>query len=247
MARGLLLSHLFPVVISSRLLASTMDPDISKRACALLREARHLTYRWMGEVHKKLDSTDHGTSRVGLQYQLFMLAATCFSTFDVCPEHVPATLASEEDFSIAIQCAAIAHDNIPQSPSGYLAQMLSRHHRLLHNLEPIFSQPSHPLSGKPILLHSDAYDDALARLWEGYRPSTSTSWHALPKPNSRWISTLTERGQTVHYDLLTGELLISGKRLGRLPPMIVGHSIYASIFGTVSGQSQFSPVISDLS
>src|SRR5216683_419063 len=245
MARSLLLSHLFPVIICSRLLASAMDLDISKRACALLREARHVTYQWMGEVHKKLDSTHDETSRVGLQSRLFMLAATCFSTFDVCPEHVPATLANEEDFSIAIQCAAIAHDNIPQYHSGYLTQMLSRHHRLLHNLEPIFSQPSPPISGK--LLHSSAYDDALARLWGGYRPSTSTSWHALPKPNSRWISTLTERGQTVHYDLLTGELLIGGKRLGRLPPMIVGHSIYASIFGTVSGQSQFSPVISDLS
>jgi hypothetical protein len=185
-------------------------------------------------------------SRAGLQCRLFMIAATCCSSFDVCPEHISATLASEEDFAIAIQCAAIAHDNIPQYPSDYLAQMLSRHHRLLHNLEPIFSQPSLPLSGKPILLHSDAYDDALARLWEGYRPRTS-SWHALPKPNSRWISTVTERGQTVHYDLLTGELLIGGTRLGKLPLRIVEHRTYASIFGTVSGQSQFSPAISGLS
>jgi hypothetical protein len=191
-------------------------------------------------------------SRASLQCRLFMLAATCFSTFDVCPEHISATLASEEDFAIAMQCAVIVHDNTPQSLSNsdYFTRMLNRHHRLLYDLEPIFSQQSPPISGKSRLLYSDVYDDALARFWEGYRLCTSSGWHALPKPNSRWISTVTERGQTVHYDLLTGELLIGGKRLGRLPPMIVRHSTvttYASIFGTVSGQSQFSPAISDIS
>ena len=182
-----------------------------------------------------------------------MLSATCFSTFDVCPEHISATLASEEDFAIAMQCAVIVHDNAPgpqfRSESYYLTRMLNRHHRLLHDLEPIFSQPAPPISGKSRLLYSDVYDDALARFWEGYRLCTSSGWHALPKPNSRWISTVTERGQTVHYDLLTGELLIGGKRLGRLPPMIVGHSTvttYASIFGTVGGQNRISLAIPDL-
>ncbi len=215
----------------------------------LLREALHITYRWIGEVHKNLDSMHDEASRAGLRCRLFMIAATCFSTFDVYPEHISATLASEEDFAIAMQCAAIVHDNTPPSlsESDYFARMLNRHHRLLHDLEPIFSLPSPPIFGKSRLLYSDVYDDALARLWEGYRPRTSSSWHALPEPNSRWISTVTERGQTVHYDLLTGELFIGGKRLGKLPREIVKCKTYMSIFGTVGGQSQISPAIPDLS
>ena len=47
---------------------------------------------------------------------------------------------------------------------------------------------------------------------------------------------MTEGRQKVHYDLLTGQLLIDGKQLGRLPQEIVEHPIYASIFGAVSGQ-----------
>jgi len=171
-----------------------------------------------------------------------MLAATCFSTFDVSLEHIPAILAGEEDVSVAMQCAVIVHDNTLSSLSDdsslYLTRMLSRHRRLLHNLEPIFSQSLPYVLGKARLLHSDAYDHALARLWLGYHHDRGSlsSWHALPKPISRWISRVTKSGQEIHYDLLTGELLIGGTRLGILPKKIMEHPIYVSIFGTVSHQ-----------
>ena len=165
-----------------------------------------------------------------------MLAMTCFSTYDVCSKYIPTTLASDEEFSIAIQCAVVVHDNLPLSLSGvnslYISQMFSRHHRLLHYLEPHFSQS---LPGEASLLHAGAFDLALTKLWLGCRRWISSSWHALPRPNSRWISCLAEGGHEVHYDLLTGQLLINGKQLGRLPQRIVEHSTYASVLGAVSG------------
>jgi uncharacterized protein YfaA (DUF2138 family) len=84
------------------------------------------------------------------------------------------------------------------------------------------------------LLHADAYDKALELLWLGYRRDISSRWHALPTQNSRWISCGAEGGHEVHYDLLTGKLLINGKSLGRLPQEIVEHPTYASVLGTVS-------------
>jgi hypothetical protein len=166
-----------------------------------------------------------------------MLAMTCFSTFNVCSTYIPISLASDEDISIAIQCAVIVHDNTPSSlsfeDSLYLTHMISRHHRLLHYLEPVFSQPL--LLGQGKLLHACAFDHALTRLWLGFRRKRSSSWHALPGANSRWISCFTEGEHEVHYDLLTGQLLINGKPLGRLPKKIVEHPTYASVLGTVSG------------
>jgi hypothetical protein len=166
---------------------------------------------------------------------------------------MPATLVSEEDFSIAMQCAVIVHDNTPSSPSGddslYLTRMLSRHRRLLHYLEPTLSESSPPVRGRAKLLHAEAYDHALARLWPGNRQGNSSNWHVLRKQNSRWISCVTSGGQQVHCDILTGELLVGGKPSGRLPQRIVEHAAYKSIFGAVSGQtcSQISPAVSDLS
>ena len=235
------LSHPFPALICSRLLASTTDSDVSRRACALLRDVRNVTYGWIFAMRKKLESTQDEAIRTGLQQRLCMLAATCFSTLDVCPEHLSTLLADGEDFSIAMQCAIIVYDNAPPSVSekdpSHPMRVLRRHRRLLHNLELIFSQSDPADADQARLLHGGAYNHALSHLSLDLR--CSSSWHMLPRPNSRWISCMTDRKQKVHYDLLTGQLLIDGKQLGRLPQEIVEHPTYARIFGSVSGQSQF--------
>jgi hypothetical protein len=219
-----------------------MDVDVHRRACLLLRETRSLTFRWISDISTKSDHLQDENSRSSLQDQICMLAVTCFSTFDVCSEHIPSVLDSEEDFSVALQCAVIVRENMPPSLSAntspYLIRMLSRHRRLLHSLELIFGQSSQFFLGRTRLLHAGAYNNALERLGLGYRQCSSSNWHALPRPNSRWISCVTDGGWNVHYDVLTGELLIGGKRFGRLPQEILKHPTYASIFGTVSGQSR---------
>jgi hypothetical protein len=235
------LAHLFLALLCSRLLASTRDPNISRRAYSLLREVRSVTRSWIRAVRDKLKSrfTQDETTREGLQQRLCMAAATCFSTFDVCPEHIPALLCNHEDFSIAIQCAIIVHDNTPprSDHSLYLTKMLSRHRRLLHDLEPIFL-PSDPAADpdQDTLLYPLAYDRALRQEWSDFR--RSSSWQALPRPNSHWISCVTEGKQKVHYNLLTGQLLIDGKQLGRVPREIMEHPTYTSLLGTVSFRSQ---------
>lgn len=216
--------------------------DISRRACALLRRARNVTYRWIVDVSMKLDLAQGETSRTGLRHRLCMLALTCFSTFDVSSAHVSAVLSNEEDFSIAMECAVIVHDNTPLSPddnSLHLTRMLSRHRRLLHSLEPLFGQSLLPALSPGELAHASAYDIALARLRPGCSRRNSSSWLALPGPNSRWIFCIAEGGQKIHYNLLTGELLIGGKRFGRLPQEIVEHPTYQSLFGMVSGPTNF--------
>ncbi len=158
-------------------------------------------------------------SRTDLHRRLCILAATCFSTYDVCPEHVSWTLSSDSDFAIALHCAVIVHDNTPPTleddDSGYLTRLLNRHRRLLHLLEPTFHQG--------VQLNPTGFDNGLVNVWSGFRRQISSNWHILPSPNSRWISCIEEGGQEVHYNLLTGQLLIGGKPLGRLPQEIIEH------------------------
>ena len=190
----------------------------------------------------KIDSTSDETLKTRLQNRLCMVAATCYSTFDVCPEHVPTTIVNEEDLSIAIQCAIIVHDNTPRFSSGdsslYFSRMLRRHHRLLHDLQHLFNQSSRRVRRRATLLHAGAFNHALEREWPGYRQGNSSDWHVVHKQNPRWISCVINEGQEVHYDLLTGELRIGGKSSGRLPPGIIEDPLYKSIFGAVSGQRQ---------
>jgi hypothetical protein len=195
----------------------------------------------------RLDSTQDETSRVSLRHRLCMLAATCFSTFDVCSEHVPRTFAIEEDVSIAIQCAVIVYDNIPSSFSGdnsyFWSRMLSRQYRLLHNLESFLGQCAPLALNRVGLLHAGAYNCALAQLGVDSHRRDSPSWCALPRPNSRWISCPADGAQSVHYDLLTGELLLGGRRLGRLPQNIMNHDTYKKLFGDVRFRIQCPTVL----
>jgi hypothetical protein len=134
------------------------------------------------------------------------------------------------DIAIALHCAVIVHDNTPPTliddASGYLARLLNRHRRLLHYLEPFFQQG--------IQSNPTGFDDGIAKIWPEFRRQISSNWHMLPSPNSRWICCTVGSGHEVHYNLLSGKLLIGGKPLGRLPQEITTHSTYASVLGTVS-------------
>jgi hypothetical protein len=198
----------------------------------LLRKARSVTYKWIGELRSKLNDSEtlDELSRANLGRRLCILAATCFSTYDVCPKHVPLILSDDLDFATAVHCAVIVHDNTPPTVeddfSGYLARLLNRHRRLLHFLEPFL------LSG--VQSNSTGFDDGITKLWPHFCLQISSNWHTLPSPNSRWITCTVESGQEVHYNLLAGRLLLDGEPLGRLPQEVMTHPTYASVLGTVS-------------
>ncbi len=153
------------------------------------------------------------------------LAATCSSTYDVSFEHVHRTLASDDDIAIALHCAVVLHDNTPSVLGCYLTRLLNRYHRLLHFLEPFLQEC--------IQSNPSGFNRGLAIIWPGFRRQASSNWHTLPSPNSRWTSCTAEGGQEVGYNLLTGQTLIGGKPLGRLPQEIIKHPTYASVLGTV--------------
>ncbi|KAI9431719.1 hypothetical protein H4582DRAFT_2084583 [Lactarius indigo] len=212
-------------LLTTRLLSAARDHDICERAYTLLRKARSVAHKWIDELGSKLDMAEEETSRATLRRRLCTMAATCFSTYDVCLEHVPWTLTSDNDVAIAVHCAVIVHDNTPSIlEDDYLIRLLNRHRRLLHFLEPHLRER--------VLSNPSGFDNGLASLWLGFRRQTTSNWHALPRPNSRWILCTLEGGREVHYNLLTGQLLIGGNPLGRLPQDIIQHSTYASVLGT---------------
>ncbi|KAI9450186.1 hypothetical protein BJY52DRAFT_1126070 [Lactarius psammicola] len=215
-------------LITSRLLSAVRDQDICERAYTLLRKARSVAHKWINELGSKVDVTEDEMSRTNLRRRLCILAATCFSTYGVCLKHIHWTLSNDDDIAIAVHCAVIVHDNTPSiledNHSRYFTRLLNRHHRLLHFLEPSLRELAQS--------NPSGFDHGLERLWPGFRRQVSSTWHVLPGPNLRWISCIVEGGQEVHYNLLTGQLLISGNPLGRLPQDIIQNSVYASVLGT---------------
>ncbi len=205
----------------------------------MLRKARGIAYEWIKEIYSKLDITEDEASRSNLRRQLCTLAATCFSTYDVSLEQVSRALASDDDIATAVHCAVLVHDNSPMrghydDDSHHLTRLLNRHHRLTHFLESFLHEVvrSNPM----------AFDQGVTRLWPGFCRETSSNWHMLPSPNSRWISCTVEGGQEVHFNLLTGSLLVGGHPLGRLPQKITQHTTYGRVLGAVCYRYSDSPL-----
>lgn len=225
---------LLAVYLTSRLLASATNPQVIKNGYALLRRTRAITHEWMRQILYKLQTTIDNEKAIGeLQRRACEIAAICRATFDVDAEkHLCALLSSTPDVAILVECSIVIHDYTP--PSGTLPpnlqKLLRRDSRLAHFLE----------SRLAILIRTNrgGLDTAIASVWPSYRPGDRDQWRHLPEPNARWVMSFTdpERNQCsrqVHYNLLSGRLLIDGKPLGRLPNQILGHSTYQRIFGRV--------------
>lgn len=184
-------------------------------------------------IHKLQDVVNDDNSTTELRRRACETAATCRATYDVdTGTRGRALLSSSGDVAVFIECAIVIHDNTPHYFGDTVSdfqRLLHRDRRLSHLLEPSLVQ----------CIHADrrGLDTAITSVWPRYRPGDA-GWQQLPEPNSRWVTAFTnplsnQRAQRVHYDMLSGKLMIDGKSLGRLPQEIVSHSIYKRIFGHV--------------
>ncbi|KAG8922740.1 hypothetical protein FRC02_011637 [Tulasnella sp. 418] len=213
----------------SRLLASATDQTIIEKGFKLLQDVRNATYGWLVELVLKLREIEDESRMQEFKLQICEVAATCRSTYDIDIEKAPALLCTTEDVSTFVHCAILVYYNSPPSISGAdipLRHLLQRDRRLAHIMEPLLS--------RQIGQHVDGLDQSIRRMWEFYRPSLN--WAHLPSPNSRWVTTKTlpecnQGSQAVQLNILSGQLLVDGKPLGRLPHDIVTHPTYRRIFG----------------
>ncbi|KAG9094746.1 hypothetical protein FS749_011921 [Ceratobasidium sp. UAMH 11750] len=218
------------VMLVTRLLSSTTDSNTQFEAYRFLREARAVTYGWLGELSTKLQDAELESQVLDYQQRVCEMAAICRSTYDVDAPHLPGLLLNQEDCLALVSCSVALYDNQPpqlEKAPRHLRALLSRDRRLAHKVLPFMLEK---IRDMPRLL-----DDSVSRYWDGYCPG-SGDWEALPAPNSRWVrtttaATSTEVSQQVHLNLLKGLLLVDGKPLGRLPRNYVTHPTYIRLFG----------------
>ncbi|KAG0707120.1 hypothetical protein DFH29DRAFT_995437 [Suillus ampliporus] len=214
------------IMVVCRVLSSTQEESLKSRGYSLLRRIRTATFTLLRQLSDKMQaSKDEAVSRE-LQGCVRDMAATCRSTFDVDGD-ASLLLTSDDDIKVFAYCAVMIYDNTPSQLDDlpqHSKLLLERDKRCCHALEPAVRQYAE--------LHREGLDCAIAEIWSSYRPGTP--WRALPASNSRWLLTQTapscsQSPQDVHFNLISGCLLVDGKQLGRLPSMIVQHPTYQSI------------------
>ncbi|KAF8326324.1 uncharacterized protein EI90DRAFT_3281699 [Cantharellus anzutake] len=218
--------------LASRLLVSAVAQPITNRTYKLLQKIRDTTLRWLHELLALQSHAETETERGRYRRAICQIAAVCRSSFDVDACHAGELLRTPEDVAIFIECAIILCSHSPQETltkaDPHLHQLLLRDKRLSCRMEELLV--TRIQEGGTIL----GINEAISAVWNGIDPTCS--WTRRPRPNDCWLTTAVDgqRTQNVHFNVLSGALLIDGKPPGWLPSDIRGHSIYKELFGARS-------------
>lgn len=220
------------IVLAIQIMAATKSTYVRSKAVKLLKKARRVCLAWTRELAEKLPECDPGEVRES-QLRVIQIAATCRMTFDVEERFLWVMLRTDDEVAVYVECATTIRDNLPSSgmitlPVG-IKLLLSRDTRIAYAIE------GH-LRDLVCSRHDKAGID-LKPIWNAYERGTYF-WSAMDSPNDRWVYTYTGGGdgkesQKVHYNLISGELLVEGLPLGRMPVLYTNHPAYRELFQEV--------------
>lgn len=217
------------IALAGRLLSMSLHDSVRVRCLEFLQTARDITVKWLRVVVKILHGTSDEKEMAYLTLRALDLALICHCTFDVDARQFGTLLSSEDNVAILIETAITVNERYPvskDSPTTLTRALLQRFSRTSHSLEPALKAL--------IAANPHGINRAVRRLWAGYEPGTS--WRVLEAPDDRWMTTRSAQSDNVssvalHFNLLTGALLINGLSLGRLPREYETHSTYQRLFG----------------
>ena len=207
--------------IARRLLSLGSSPQIHTRCLDFLRSARDTAFGWATLLRSKAQAAATDEDRSAFRSKSVEVATICALSFDVDDQHL-CNLLHPSAASIFIQCSIIVQEGkrtFSQASDPVLFLLNLRFRRLLYRTCAIFRNTCSGL------------EDAVQNSWSAYRPGSG--WRTV---SSHWSETDTdpdERGESlrVHYNLLSGELLVDGLPLDRPPRQYEDHERWSTLFG----------------
>lgn len=210
--------------IAARLLSLTSSEKVKQRCLKLLSTFRTRGFIWvelLRDKSHKAEEQDDSTYFISKSVDVALICASCF---DVEECYLSEILESEIDASIFVQCSILIQEGKPvYNPDSELtlACLSLRFRRLLYRSLPILSTTHSGIS------------DAVQKSWSAYRPGDG--WRVACN-TTHWLVTETASDNQgvqfqVHYDLLTGELLVNGIPLSHPPREYEDHPMWYVLFG----------------
>ncbi|KAF5023030.1 hypothetical protein F66182_4914 [Fusarium sp. NRRL 66182] len=209
-------------VLATRLL-SLADPVLSRRVLDLLNHCRDISYKWLMRLIIKIQDTSDDVQRKEFLETALNIAMICMETFNMDDKFLQKVLADAQQASILVEASLIIHN----SSSGNAASQDPLHGIMRERVRQTLHRSRYVMVHEVALKGNNCVDLAIQRNWPDY--SRTTAW-SLASATCYWLQT--KSGQrTVHLSLLTGELLINGSPLARLPRHYELHDDYKRLFG----------------
>ncbi|KAJ6061423.1 uncharacterized protein N7446_005543 [Penicillium canescens] len=202
------------VVLGLRTLSLSKDFSIVERAAAFLRRSRKIALRWCEDLVTTLGA-QAGTHSQAQQFLIVMIGGVCQLTYAVEPQHLLLLLDTRTDLYHLMRSSILVFENSPPShenaPVGIRNSLISTT-KILHSLE----EPTRQFIEKDAAGFNEAIRHSV------HDVGITSTWTICSGNLSRWVTNKTNashhgRQQDIHYNLLSGELLLANRPPGRLP------------------------------
>ena len=215
-------------VLTQRLLSLSPHEDIRIECLAFLKKIRHITLTWTRKLDGSFARTSDNDERSNISRRLIAAAMVSLITFDTEASQYSSVLASSDDVAEYCECLIMLNNHTPQQWAREVNTMLSERLKVAQLLEWRLQE----------LITADAagLNAAIKNVWSDFLPHGS--WQPIDSKMRQWlqmcIPASEERvARSIHFNTLSGELLIDGLPLSRLPRTVSEHITFERLFGKV--------------
>ena len=203
------------ICLAARLLASTPFWNIQSDCLDYLASCRYLLFGWVTKLRAKVQSCTDDAQRAEFAARAVEIALICMSSFCIDHEYLKSILCLTADASVFLQCSITIQEHlssIEPSGSSFTGIFLARWRHLMYKAYPELIQSI-------VNLLDSCLNLAVKEFWADYKPGSA--WQPLPAPNQHWLegSTASDGDSdsfSVHFNLLTAELLVNGAPLAKI-------------------------------
>ncbi|TVY25882.1 hypothetical protein LHYA1_G005662 [Lachnellula hyalina] len=219
------------ISLAARLLSLTSSDQIKEGCLLYLANVRVVAFEWVNILRDKAQMTMSDDQRTYLCSRALEVALVCVDSFNFDERYLEDLLAIPEDLSLLIQCSIVIQEGdytLAHTSDPIVSLLYQRWKGLTYRCYPI-------LATKIVKSSSSSLDVAIIKSWSAYK--AGSGWRRIPEQDGHWLMTRTapqenSNGLWVHFNLLTGELLVNGLPLARLPLRYEQHPMYRTLFAS---------------
>ncbi|KAI4946098.1 hypothetical protein J4E91_007541 [Alternaria rosae] len=213
-------------LLARRVMSLTRALDVHSRALDYLETLRAVCLKWLRRLKERVAASTDDGQRTELWSRATEVALLCTSTYDVEETDFEIVLQQESAISTLLQSSIVVQEHcgtmqsdFPQLFSISLQSWKSLMYRILPTLRNL------------ILKGDSGLSDAIKANWAAFEESNpGNSWSSLDENHQKQWMLTTSGYLPVHFNLLTGELLVNGLPLARLPAEYERHRMYEPLF-----------------
>ncbi|KAJ5168683.1 uncharacterized protein N7482_004277 [Penicillium canariense] len=221
------LSSLISLVL--RVFSLSSSKHIQNLCVHHLKVFRQTALSWIIIIREKVSKATDDTQRTCLSLKNAHVALVCAETFNA--EDLKPMFSAPSDLAIFVQCCMIIWNE--RTSLSLDTTPLSQ---ILYHRWEVLSYRCHSLLAEEVIHQQNpGLNQAIQESWAAYR--AESQWSKASDEAGYWLMThfnpgLAEEVMAVHYNLLTGEFLVDGLPLARLPSDYQCHKTYRRLFGT---------------